>query len=307
MKRCPIAFVLLTHQHTAHLERLCDRLSRVPDARIFLHHDFSQSELPREVMDRYRLSVVQPSRRTSWARASAMLAELDAFQLAYDRMPEAEWFVLLSGSCYPIKPFEAMASHLAECGRDGYVDINRLQRGTGQLHEWWHQRIYTRKLVTLPSLDRRGRFRWRDVRAPRWSSKFPEQFHFCFGSQWLMLRRPAVGYLIQQGLHNHPVMQWLERAERSDRCVNSPEETFIQTVLGNSKGFDFSGDNHWYIDWENSSRGHPNTLGMRHWEAICASQALFARKFAAGESDALLERIDREILQVEPWALERTH
>ena len=114
------------------------------------------------------------------------------------------------------------------------------------------------------------------------------------------------------------------------RYTSSPDEMFFQTIIMNSpwasrvEGFDayqcWSADrtarglehdsemlpeesfNKRYIDWSGETSGErerPAILDERDWQRIVASPSLFARKFDAERSAALLDRSDREILRSE--------
>lgn len=80
------------------------------------------------------------------------------------------------------------------------------------------------------------------------------------------------------------------------RHVDIPDEIFFQTILLNSELQDtIVNDNLRYIDWTRGSR--PAILEVRDFEALRASPKLFARKFDVHQDEAVLDLIDRYLLQ----------
>ena len=292
-----ISFLLQTHRDSSHLRRLCAVLSQFSHARIFLHHDYSQSDLPDDFLKEYDITQVVPHRVTEWGRTSLMLAELDVLRLAFENMPEAEWFILVSGSCYPIKPVSYIEDFLRQESGDGFLDTIILDRRAKEgLHSWWNRKVFTKKIGSHPFISRYGKFYWRDLRIPRIPNPFRSKWQFCFGSQWFMLRRPAVEWLLAQDPHSHELVHYINQLEISENSSFAPDECLLQTLFHTNKNLRFSTDNHRYIDWENAKNWHPNTLTLRHYNAIRQSSALFARKFDPQESAGLLDRIDHDIL-----------
>ena len=71
----------------------------------------------------------------------------------------------------------------------------------------------------------------------------------------------------------------------------------LQTMLGNSPfAAKISSVPVHYIDWERPNPKYPRTLDDEDFVRLAAAPELFARKLHAGQSAALLERIDGELL-----------
>jgi hypothetical protein len=95
----------------------------------------------------------------------------------------------------------------------------------------------------------------------------------------------------------HPILNFFDELEKSEKCHMSPEESLIQCLLYDYQHHGLCTDYLRFIDWENSVNWHPNTLIDSHYDAIKNTNALFARKFSEESSD-LLDRIDREIIGI---------
>lgn len=286
-----IAFLLQTHDANPHLERLCGKLTEFPGARIFCHHDFSKGE-PHPAV-RQIATFCQPHRVTAWAKVSATLAELDLFKIALEQAPECDWLVLVSGSCYPLKPIDQITDFLDKTPYQGFVDSNLVERVDG-LSGWWWTKVFTRPLCRIPFLSRRGRFYWRELRIKRQDTPFQVHLQLRYGSNWIILKRPVAEDLMAMNPHDHPVMRFFDKVERQENKHMSPEESLVQCLLGDLVQHQVMNGNLRFIDWENSTHWHPNTLTERHWEAVQASDALFGRKFDATESKKLLDLIDAQ-------------
>jgi hypothetical protein len=292
-----IAFLLQTHVFSPQIERLCLALKQFNDYQVYLHHDYSQSHFPQESIDRFNIKVISKYRTTAWADVSQTYTELDLLNFAYHDSDENIWFILLSGSCYPIKSANQIEEFLEKSEFDGYLNITPASPKGSRLKRRWHQRIFWRIIFDIPFISKTAKFYWRPVRIPRLKTPFSKNYHLYFGANWFILRRQAVTYILNQNPWEHPVMKFFEQCKQNrDREVISSDEILLSTLLGNQESCNIHKNYMRYINWENSKNYHPNVLTLEHWNEIKQSDALFARKFAVPESAGLLERIDREIL-----------
>jgi hypothetical protein len=289
-----IAFLVQSHQYNSHFDRLCERLREFPKHEIFVHHDFSQSTLPVESIVRYRLNLVRPYRTTTWSSISQTQAEIDLIETAYRNAADADWFILLSASCYPIKSWDVIVQTLQNSAFDGYIDLQQCNPDEGELHRHWHRKMFTMPIGSIPFVSRNGKFYQRELRIPRTETPFHQKFKFFFGANWFILSRKVVEYLVNLSLHSHPIVKFYMEV----KGVAASDEVLINSVLGNANQFNLSPDYLRYIDWTNSVNWHPNTLTEAHFQSIAESNALFARKFDAVTSQTLLEKIDQELLHV---------
>lgn len=287
-----IAFLLQTHDANPHLGRLCETLGRFEYARVFCHHDFSKS--PAHQALTAVGTFCDPHRETAWGRVSQALATLDVLELAALQMPEAEWFILLSATCYPIKRPAEILELLSQTPRDGFLDTNEARPGE-DLSGWWWKKVFTRPLFRIPFVSRRGRPYLREVRVRRSSSPFNSRLRLFFGANWFILRRSIVERLLLFEPKQHPAVAFFESIERVENKHMSFDECLIQTLLGQDTSLDLDPDPLRFIDWDGAKDWHPNILTMRHWDAIQRSNALFARKFDSVVSRELLDRIDAVI------------
>jgi hypothetical protein len=289
-----IAFLVQSHHYTAQFDRLCERLCGCPDSAIFVHHDFSQSVLPTDTILRYQLHLVSPYRKTSWSDISQTQAEIDLVETAYRNAPDADWFILLSAACYPIKSWDFILSTLEQSPFDGYLNLHHCNPDAGELHRNWHRKMFTQPLGNVPFISRQGKFYWREIRIPRNKTPFHRNFQFFFGANWFILSRNVIQYLANLSLHHHPILRFYQTA----KGIGASDEVLLNSILGNTQQFNLCTDYLRYIDWTNAVNWHPNTLTDQHFPDLSKSNALFARKFDPILSQSLLSRIDQELLCV---------
>ncbi len=299
-----VGFVILSHRDTDWplLARLFPRLRELPEASIALHHDTYQSPLNRELIEQYEVLVVPAVGRTSWSNIINVFATVAGLEVLFRQSRRPRWYVTLSQSCYPIKPASYISRILDGLTDDFYIDMRLVNFQVSHLllDKYVEDAIKKRTLCYIPFISRHGSFYWRPVKIyrPRSIIPFGDSFHIFHGSNWLVLSEHAVEYLLSRDIALHPVTRfYLTQYDRQDsRQSPCPQEIVIQSILGNAPELRGVYRNWHYIDWEGARDWHPNILTERHWPAIVASDALWARKFDLKQSGTLLHRIDTEIL-----------
>jgi len=297
-----VGFVILSHEGAAKLARLVRALRReYPGCAIAVHHDFSQARFDREAVGT-DIFWVEDWLRTGWAKWSAVEGSLRAFELLYSQT-DAEWFIHLSASDYPIrKGAEVMAElEAAEC--DAFLDVRPLAphfspkaqfigQGNPQLARFDNpltnaikRRFYLSPQLWLPILRTRPRLRlgkltWRPAIEGR--HPFLRGLGCFYGDHWFMANRKAVAAILERNPTNL-------RLRRHYRNRTQPDESYYQTVLANTPGLVICRDNRRFAEWDGGAAG-PISLTRDQLPAMVESGAFFARKF---EQDApVLDDID---------------
>jgi hypothetical protein len=285
-----VGFVLITHARPRQALRLIRRLNELYDwPPIVCHHDFSQCELPHAALPA-NVSLVRPHLRTTWAGFAVVEATLLAMQELFRRSDAPDWFVLLSGADYPIKPAERVRRELSDSRCDAHLGFEAIDP-TALATDWQHEcyRRYYSPRVWVPNVSRRG-LGWKSVRLPMWLRPqwhpFTHGFYCYAGSQWFSANRDAVEF----------VLRFAESGRRfSKYCGKAPftEEMYFQTILANARGLRLTNSNYRYIDWS-AGGAHPKTLDMADLPAVLGSANHFARKFSDDRPE-VLDAIDRVV------------
>ena len=268
-----------------------------PDAKISCAHDFGQAPLDPKCYPAF-VSFVRPHVSTRWGHISVVHASMRALRALYEK-EAPDWFVLLSGSDYPVVAADTILSDLKTGGYDAYLDFreithrpmrperlplsldNREITRSFDRPDWVPLAYdrYIRKTLNYPSVSKRLRPRWRQRFI--WRPWLVWPFHpfrsnlRCFGGDhWFTANRRVARVLLDEYESGGRLIRHF-----SEREV--PEEAFYQTVICNQPGLRVSGDNKRYADWSLGG-AHPKFLDVSDLPAIAASRAHFARKFRPG-------------------------
>ena len=222
-----IALLFLSHRPSHVLSKFLGLAEVHKNYAAFLHHDFSQSDVTDEILNHPSLSVLENYYVTQWAHVSVVEATVALLHYAFEKSFEFEWFILLSGSCYPICSLTQIFEFLESTKYDGFIEHTQLDPTVNWLHQAYYKHVFTHFLMHIPFLSRRGSFYWREIRKRRRSTPFSNDFQLYFGSQWWVLRRKVVGNLIC-----HYKLQELLKYARNEH-IHASEEWIIQSIVGN--------------------------------------------------------------------------
>jgi hypothetical protein len=188
-----------------------------------------------------------------------------------------DYVILLTGQDYPIKSNEHIESFFTLAKGNSFMGFSALPsdswspRGGLDRIEYRHLRVHGRHL--------RSPFRRR----------FPAGLRPYGGGAYWCLSRACIEYVARFVAERPDVVEFFE-------SVDIPDELFFQTVVLNSElGDTVVNDNLRYIDWTRGRR--PAILGAADFTALRNSQKLFARKFDVQQDEAVLDLIDRHLLQ----------
>jgi len=293
-----VGFVLLSHTKPKQVIRLINTLNRMfANPPIACHHDFTQCDLPSESFTK-NISLVNPHVPTAWGGFSLVEAVLRALQLLYESKNHPDWFILLSGADYPIKPAERILHDLTTSEYDAHIHHEKI-RYNNYDREWQelcHKRYCSLKF-RVPFINKKLELTHRVVtlRHPLLTKPFlPFSKNLsCFaGQQWFAANRKAAKYLMEYH-RTKPALR--SHYRRLDRYNVIPDESYYQTILCNAANLKVS-QNIWrYVDWSIGGR-HPKTLLLEDLPKLNDCSAHFARKFDIDADVAILNTIDKIIL-----------
>lgn len=298
-----IGFVILCHLDTRMLRRLVRRLNTSFESPpIVCHHDTNQAPIDVRAFPANVRFVDRPI-RTRWGDLSLVQAFRLALHELYEWRP-TDWFVFLSANDYPIKPGAAILSELSHSPFDAYVDYHPVPDypdlpppgkpnfALSTRCPIWIRSAYDRYVarnLRYPGFNRKGRLciRRLPLRHPRWikESPFNNDLKCYAGDAWLTARAKCAPLLYA----DTDVSRRLVRHYRR-RLI--PDESFFQTVLGNSAGLSLCNDNKRFADWS-SGKPNPKWLGMEDLPALLNSNHHFARKFSESRDARVLDELDR--------------
>lgn len=259
-----IGFILLTHEKPRQICRLIDRLNTMFDhPPIAWHHDFAKCALPIEDFTK-NVSFVLPPLPTGWGIFAVVEAAIRGMRLMYEAPEAPDWFVLLSGSDYPIKPAARIREDLAASPYDAHIrheliDPTHFERD-------WHLLCYKRYFFERIQLPRQ-----RPSFIRRRYTPFSAQFQCYAGEFWFCANRRSAEHIIDFHATRPRLAEYY-------RPVIVPEESYFQCILANASHLRLSKDHFRYIDWT-AGGSHPKILGAADLSQLGSSNAHFARKF----------------------------
>ncbi len=288
-----IAFLILAHDNWQHLNRL---LAALDDEKhvFYVHID---KKVPMPNLRKTKAKLVLVDRVNVWWGGWSQ-------QEAFNRLIKSalkqhfDYYVLLSGADYPIRPLSHLYKKLHKGGE--YISINK---GFSPSKPEWRIKYYhfdgsnrknkaNIKTIVNFSLE----VLQRKLRLFR-KKNFPfEQVYF--GSSWWALSHECLRYVADH-IENNP--DWI-RFYKTCWC---PDESYIHTIIGNSPFLANCKGSLTYADWAGRSSS-PAKINHRHvqmfiGELQCDNNfnkkaAFFARKFD-DNSSGLVEEIDKHLRQ----------
>ncbi|MEO5713799.1 MAG: beta-1,6-N-acetylglucosaminyltransferase [Luteolibacter sp.] len=305
----PIGFILLVNPRSPieQSERLIRTLNRMFDhPPIACHHDFGQN--PRFIENcPANVKLVSPHVATRWGDFSCVEATIKAMRLLYAGGDGPEWFVYLSGADYPIKPAHQILAELQASAFDGHIEHKLVSEGDlhyppdpdyprGWKWESWLKQCH-RRYCSL-RLDVRGINRYlRPSTRTFWLEHpiftrgrlpFTPEFKCYAGEVWFTGNHRCARRILDFDDND-------ERLAAHYRRTLVPEESYLQTVLGNAPDLKLSQNYLRYVDWTGGG-SNPKVLTKEDLPFLIRSKAHFARKFDEAVNSSVLDELDQLIL-----------
>jgi Core-2/I-Branching enzyme len=271
-----LAYLIMAHQQPTHLARLIRALDQ-DNSVFFIHIDAKVPLAPfTAVVPQSDNLLFLPHRvEVHWGTVSVVQA---ALQLIYTAMASGHpftYYILLSGSDYPIKDKQAISVHFQDSQRQ-YIRIDRpLTRAGDDRHAY--------RLQNLPQGKYFGHL---------------TPYH---GSMYWSLTTDCIRFILDF-VHDNP--GYLELHQH----IFAPDEVFFHTLVKHSPfaaavTHDFANGIYpdhthhgtHFIDWAGLRTRNYLTLDERDFADLLASEALFARKFDEHTSRKLLDLLDAHV------------
>lgn len=216
-------------------------------------------------------------------------ATLALMREAVKNTPNADYYILISGVDFPIRPKSFLLEQL-EKGKE-YIDIAPVPAPFKPILRY--NRIYF-------DYNRRNIKPYNplfliEVLLKKLNVKRKVPFKIYAGTQWFALTNRCVHYILKTVKED-------KRYEKFFKYTLVPDEAFFQTIIGNSPFIEHTAASLTYTDWEVESP--PATIGEKHIEFLKTNIEFndeygqrfpyFARKFN-DDSEAMLEKIKSEL------------
>lgn len=294
-----IAYLILAHNNPAHLGRLIARLS-APGASFHVHIDANADIAPFAALASPSVTFIDRRVRCGWGDVSLVKATLELMRGAAAARPDAEYFVLLSGACYPLQPVSYIEDFLERHRGTEFIEayaLPNLQYGKTleRITHYWIRKGKPLARLRWPLQH------WMNRNLPlRDYKKVLNGGEAVTGSQWWALSADAVRYVLDYH-DRHPALF------RFCRFVDCSDEFFFQVVLWNSRFRERISHSLTYTHWvPGPGKQSPETIDASYLPQFAGPvirdaeqnncpndkrEVLFARKFGAA-SGPVLDQID---------------
>jgi core-2/I-Branching enzyme len=285
-----IAYLVFAYKNPQLLKRVIGMLSS-EDCAFFIHIDQKSSIKEFSGIRGENIFFSEKRIPVYWAEFSGVQAILLLVRQAMEGPQDYDYFVLLSGSEYPLRSGRYIRTSLEENRGLEFINIVKMPAPGKPI-----SRINT---LRYPSDKPVRRFASRVLAklglAQRDYRKYLGSLEPYSGITWWALTRDACQYILEFVARNQHMAEYFQN-------VFAPEETFFHTILGNSAFRSRIHRNLCYEDWSVPG-GHPAMINGKHvaffeaQEKVCVNdvygpgELLFARKFSDDSLD-LLQRID---------------
>jgi hypothetical protein len=276
-----IAYLLFVYKNPRLLRKIIDSLS-CEDAAFFIHLDAKSDRAAFSEIAGRNVFFIDTPIPVFWAEFSGVRAILSLIQQALAFPARFDYFVLLSGSEYPLRDKTYIHQFLERHRGTEFITLVKMpNEAAGKPIS----RINTRR---FPSDRPVRRFLFKILArlglAKRDYARFLVGLDPYAGNTWWALSRAACEYLLDFTDRNPAVTKYFEE-------TFAPEEMYVHTVLGNSPFRSQMRRNLLYEDWGEKG-GHPAMINETHLAFFEGSSAielqdihgpgelLFARKFS---------------------------
>lgn len=292
-RQMKIAYLVFAYKNPDVIERVTEKLS-TDDCAFFIHIDQKSSITQFSRICGENIFYTEKRIPVYWAEFTGIEAILLLIRQALASAQDYNYFVLLSGSDYPLRSARYIHQFLERNRGTEFMDIVKVPAPGKPL-----SRINT---LRPPSSKPVHRFAARVLAkmglAQRDYRESLGGLDAYAGNTWWALTREACQYISEFVENNPHLGQFF-------KDVFAPEESFFHTILGNSAYRPRIRRNLVYEDWS-ASVAHPAMINDRHIaffqeqenvrvnDVFGDGELLFARKFSDGNPE-LLQRMDEMI------------
>jgi len=291
-----IAFLIVGHNDENHLQKLVTVLK---DHDVFIHWDAKSGVQP-QIED-----VKFISKRISvfWAGFSQIDATMALIKTALDTGKKYDRYVLLSGSCFPIKPIYELEKLFENDNNKNYlkaikVDDADFLKDQVRKKNWRDSilPINVKRTELVQKIEKILRFGLNKFL--RFLPKKSIAMDVYHGSQWWALNHESVQYTLNVYENESRIVDFFKYTFASD-------EKFFHTVIRNSIHVNecdeyskFTGRGTYKM--ANLHIVDPSLakwFTLKDYEQICKSDKFFVRKVRTQDGSELVEKIMKELLK----------
>ena len=317
-----VLYLIQTHKNPEQIYRLVQIIRKSSlESHIVVIHDFSSCDLDIAPLQNLpEVEVLRLNGKGGRGDFSMIQGYLDSLDWLFSHNLDFDWLINITGQDYPTQPLSKIEKFLAETKYDGFLEYFEAlsnsksnpwgvkEGGDRYLYKYWRSGVRIPLFDyghTLPGriLNRLGaifnnaqpfiRICWAfDGLMIGLPANYPFDKKFiCYGGSYFhTISRKCVQFLYDFTKENSNIVEYYKQT-----CV--PVESFVQTVLLNSKLFNLCNDPKRYFDFYNSQNGSPRVLTVEDYPKLVHEDIHFARKFELEQDSTILDMLDIRILE----------
>lgn len=308
-----ICTLLLVHKNVEQVCRLCARLSN-SSIYILIHLD-KKMRIENADIERIKASALNvlicPQRRSclidDW---SLVDTTIEMIEFAKHNLPEIEYYVLMSGQDYPIKPVGEFVDFLKTNYPMPYIDCTPYN-----VNNWIFQKF---NHTILMKYARKIKNRYR-LRGPVYVVSLLEKIlPRCFFTDYAIqqFNIPLYGgsaWWVLPNIIIDEIILFMKNNERFINCYKrsiTPEETFFQTLsmcCKSSNQIQVNQNNQisqncltysLFFTENKKFTGHPHIITKEEFSLLRNRPEYFARKFDVNVDYEILNKLDKHVLNI---------
>lgn len=289
------AYIIAAHKYPTHLLRLIKRLDD-GHSTFFIHIDKSVDIDKFEALNAFGSKIKWVDRvRSNWATMGQVNSTLNAMKAIVASGEPFEMVSFISGQDYPIKSNEEIDHFFKTSEHSIFLDYFPLP----DYDKWKDKGGMWRVNKYFFGLEPRQLFLSKSANllssvVPFFRRQHPTHMQAYVGSAWFSMDLDAIKYVLKYVEENPKYVAYQKNGFSPDELfyimilVNSPDKSITQRIQNNNKRL---------IKWKNWSTSNPETLTIKNFDEIAASDALYARKFDPFVDNNVLDLIDKNMLQ----------
>lgn len=273
------AFLLQVHEDPVHLRRLVESLA-TPDVHFFVHVDKkSNLALFSTLAEMECVTFLEDRVDVKWGGWSQVEATLKLIRAALNSHHDFEYFTLLSGTHFPLRPVKKILEYY-NISKNEYINIvevpNReLNKDMRRFYAYYLEGAHRPK----------GRFQFMKSLAYRAISHLPLRspgksipgWRLYAGSNWWTLSLQAIEHIMATIDRTPALVDFF-------RFVRCSDESFFQTILGNSLFINNCARADVFTDWSDPKEA-PCHLRPEHLDIILKEGFLLKDGYGVGPAN----------------------
>ncbi|MCJ8281972.1 MAG: N-acetylglucosaminyltransferase [Rivularia sp. ALOHA_DT_140] len=301
-----VCYLIMSHKNPEQIYRLIHTIKTYsPNSYILLRHNPIYCKLDISKLTKY--SGIDIQFVTAERGNFSLLANyISAINWILKNNLDFDWFINLSAQDYPTQSLEKLEILLSTTQYDGFLLFFKVfsPESHWNFKESCDRYLYRYRNLVLPSWIKsilkiikvvnylqpffRINFSYGLKFGTRAKPIFNHNFSCYGGAFFSILSKNCIQYLHDFYQNNPHIVEYYKH-------VLLPDESFIQTILVNSKKFNLKNECKTYSDFHHSSHGHPEILTENYYHLIKQDKYYFARKFDTKINSKILDALDQDI------------